>query len=223
MGPNWRAKRPSTLTVGTFVPLLSIASPTRDRALLEGTDVGAQSTRRGRPTANCLRRCRSRLELPSLPPRARVAVHHSSRAYSWNEVEAAWKKWIGESAERLGMLVGSIAIRSGGLYGYTPRYWHRSSWDQLVRDELHRRARGGANLRLKESALVRIAYRSGMFADGAQIFSAGFLRAQPGAGEIDFGRDPFYESFKREEERGAPAEHDDDWPDDLYAGDDTDV
>jgi hypothetical protein len=72
--------------------------------------------------------------------------------------------------------------------------------------------------------LVRIAYTSGLFADGAHIFSAGFLRAQPGAADIDFGRDPFYESFEREQEQGAPAERDNDWPDDLDAGDeDADV
>jgi hypothetical protein len=142
---------------------------------------------------------------------------------SWSEIETAWQKWIGENPERLGMLVSSIALRTGGLYGYTPRYWHRSSWDQLVREDLHRRAREGADVRRHESALVRIGYRSGLFADGAHIFSAAFLRAQTKAADLDFGRDPFYESYERELERGASTQLDNDWPDDLDLGEHTDA
>jgi anti-sigma-K factor RskA len=159
------------------------------------------------------------VDLMSVSGYALLYAELTSTRASWSEIETAWKKWIGEKPERLVMLVSSIALRTGGLYGYTPRHWHRSSWDQLVREDLHRRAREGADLRRDDSALLRITYRSGFFADGAHIFSAGFLRAQPGAGDIDFGRDPFYESYKREQEQGTPAERDNDWPDDLDVGD----
>jgi hypothetical protein len=133
----------------------------------------------------------------------------------WNEVTAAWNKYLAEQHDQspVPVLAAAVALTEAA-FEIPHRSVLRTTWKQKIEWKLsdvprhkvyHRGSLGSDTVIDHESALVRIFARDryGSFHDGVDIFIAFYLRSPDGAKELDFGwkRRDLQDSLARENRR----------------------